>query len=114
MRQSNRPYFRQDRSEIEKDLRSINDVIDAKDVKEVRDINEVRDVKDTKETKVIKEMAKGFIGKNIAVMLRGKKILKGRLESTTNYELILTVNHKPVLVMKHAVDYIELTEEDVV
>ena len=113
MRQSNRPYFRQDRSEIEKDLRSINDTVDVKDVKEVRDINEVRDVKD-KETKIIKEMAKGFIGKNIAVMLRGKKTLKGRLESTTNYELILTINHKPVLVMKHAVDYIELTEEDVV
>jgi len=59
----------------------------------------------------IKDMVKGFIGKNIAIYLRGKKTLKGRLESVSQYELVITMSHEPVLVMKHAIDYIELTGE---
>lgn len=55
----------------------------------------------------IKDMVKGFIGKNIAIYLRGKKTLKGKLESVSQYELIITINQQPVLVMKHAIDYIE-------
>ena len=59
----------------------------------------------------IKDMVKGFTGKNVAIYLRGKKTLKGRLESVSQYELIITISHEPVLVMKHAIDYIELTGE---
>jgi len=69
-----------------------------------------QNVKSEKE-KEIKDMAKGFVGRDMAVMLRGKKTLKGRLESVSQYELLLTIDHRPVLVMKHAVDYIELTEK---
>jgi sRNA-binding regulator protein Hfq len=59
----------------------------------------------------IKDMVKGFIGKNVAIMLRGKKSLKGRLETVTQYEIIITINQQPVLIMKHAVDYIEIMDE---
>lgn len=69
-----------------------------------------QDITANKEPK-IKDMVKGFIGKNIAVNLRGKKILKGRLESVSQYELIMTISQKPVLVMKHAIDYIEPVDE---
>ncbi len=59
----------------------------------------------------IKDMVKGFIGKNVAIYLRGKKTLKGKLESVSQYELVVTMGQQPVLVMKHAIDYIELTGE---
>jgi len=55
------------------------------------------------------EAIKVFVGKDVTITLRGGTKLKGKLEMTTNYELILTINNKPTLVMKHAVDYIELT-----
>lgn len=63
-----------------------------------------------KETK-IKDMVKGFIGKNIAIYLRGKKTIKGKLESVSQYELVITINQQPTIVMKHAIDYIELVGE---
>ena len=60
--------------------------------------------------KEIKDLVKGFVGRDIDIMLRGKKSLKGRLESAAQYELLLTIAQKPVIVMKHAVDYIELVK----
>jgi len=60
--------------------------------------------------KDIKEIIRGFIGKNVIVAIRGKKSLKGRLESVTQYELLVTVAHEPIVIMKHAIDYIELSE----
>jgi sRNA-binding regulator protein Hfq len=60
--------------------------------------------------KDIKEIVRGFVGKNVMITLRSKKILKGRLESVSQYELLITVTQMPTLVMKHAVDYIELTD----
>lgn len=60
--------------------------------------------------KEIKDIIRGFIGKNIIVVLRGKKTFKGRLESSTRYELLVTVAHQPVLIMKHAIDFIELDD----
>lgn len=66
--------------------------------------------KDFKETKEIKEIIRGFVGKNVSVALRGKKTLKGRLESVSQYELLVTVAHEPIVIMKHAIDYVELTE----
>ena len=68
------------------------------------------DVKPDKE-KEIKDIVRGFVGRDMTVTLRGKKSLKGRLESVSQYELLLTVDHRPMLVMKHAIDYIELTGE---
>jgi sRNA-binding regulator protein Hfq len=69
-----------------------------------------QDTTASKEPK-IKDMVKGFIGKSVAIYLRGKKTLKGRLETVTQYEIIITINHQPVLIMKHAVDYIEIMDE---
>jgi len=65
---------------------------------------------DTRAAKEIKDLVKGFIGRDISVALRGKKSLKGRLESATQYELLLTISHEPVIIMKHAIDYIEIVK----
>lgn len=65
----------------------------------------------TEKEKEIKEIVKGFVGRNMSIVLRNKKMLAGKLESVSHYELLLTISHKPVLVMKHAIDYIELTED---
>lgn len=92
------------RSEIRQDTRQ-DDRPGRINEKEVR-----KDIVSSNEAK-IKDMVKGFIGKNIAIYLRGKKTLKGKLESVSQYELVITANHQPVLVMKHAIDYIELTGE---
>jgi len=74
-------------------------------------IEERTDTKiETKKEKEVKDIIKGFVGKNVVVMLRGKNKLKGKLELVSQYELILTVSHKPVLVMKHAIDYIEVDD----
>ena len=54
---------------------------------------------------------KNFLGKNVAIILRCGTNLKGRLESVAQYELIITISHKPVIIMKHAVDYIEFVDE---
>lgn len=70
----------------------------------------VTNVKSEKE-KEIKDIVRGFVGRDMIVALRGKKTLKGRLESVSQYELLLTVDHKPMLIMKHAIDYIELIEK---
>ena len=69
--------------------------------------NREQDIKTGKE---IKDLVKGFIGRDVSVALRGKKSLKGRLESATQYELLLTISHEPVIIMKHAIDYVELVK----
>jgi len=56
------------------------------------------------------DAVKVFVGKDVVVTLRGGTKLKGKLEMATNYELILTIDKKPVLVMKHAVDYIDINQ----
>ncbi len=71
---------------------------------------------EVKEIKEIKRKPKlstidNFIGKNVVVHMRGDSILNGKLESVPQYELILTISYKPVIVMKHAIDYIELDEK---
>lgn len=82
--------------------------------KEIKDL--IRGKSDVKQNEIsirekeIKDLIRGFVGRDIVVTLRNKKSLKGKLESVTNYELLLTVSHEPVLIMKHAIDYIELTK----
>lgn len=52
-----------------------------------------------------------YVGKDVRVHIRGyieSIALEGRLEKFTQYELLLTINQLPVLVMKHSVDFIEL------
>jgi hypothetical protein len=90
----------------EKDIRSERD---KKNNRYVQDIKSENVKKGNKPGQDIKEIVKGFVGRNIIVVTRGKKSLSGKLESVSNYELLLTVNHEPVIVMKHAVDYISLT-----
>lgn len=63
-----------------------------------------------KKEKKDRNLIQNFVGKDVNIMLRNKKPLKGRLESTSQYELLVTVSYNPVLIMKHAVDYIELVE----
>lgn len=63
-----------------------------------------------KAEKKLDSIIRGFIGKELIVTLRSKNKLKGKLESVSQYEFILTISYKPVLVMKHAVDYIEFAE----
>ena len=69
-----------------------------------------RPEQESQPVQTVKEIVKGFIGRNVTVVIRGKKTLSGKLESVSNYELLLTVKHEPKLIMKHAIDYIELTE----
>ncbi len=51
-----------------------------------------------------------FLGKEVNLSLRSGNKLKGRLESVSTYELVITISHKPVVVLKHAIDYVELAE----
>ncbi|MCX9012417.1 MAG: RNA chaperone Hfq [Candidatus Methanoperedens sp.] len=53
-------------------------------------------------------MLSAFLGKEVYIFIRGGTKLTGRLESVSTYELVITVSHKPVVVLKHAIDYIEL------
>lgn len=54
---------------------------------------------------------KNFIGKEIVITLRNSDKLKGKLETVAQYELVITVAYNPIIVMKHAIDYIELGEK---
>ena len=54
---------------------------------------------------------KNFIGKEITITLRNGNNLKGKLETVAQYELVITVAYNPIIVMKHAIDYIELVGE---
>jgi sRNA-binding regulator protein Hfq len=54
---------------------------------------------------------KNFIGKEIAITLRNSNKIKGKLETVAQYELVITTEYNPIIVMKHAIDYIELSGE---
>lgn len=56
-------------------------------------------------------MIKNFIGKEVAIILRNGSGINGRLEAVVQYELLVTTPRNPIIVMKHAIDYIELTGE---
>ncbi len=64
----------------------------------------------TSKLKSAKEMLDGFLGKEVNISIRSGTKLKGRLESVSTYELVITVSHKPVVVLKHAIDSVELAE----
>ncbi len=64
----------------------------------------------TSELRSMKELLNVFLGKEVNISIRSGTKLKGRLESVSTYELVITVSHKPVVVLKHAIDYVELTE----
>lgn len=71
----------------------------------------IKEKSEVERPKEIKEDAvKVFMGKDVTVILRGGTKLKGKLEIATRYELVLTVDNKPTIIMKHAVDYITLSE----
>ena len=54
---------------------------------------------------------KNFIGKEITITLRSDNKIKGKLETVAQYEIVITVAYNPMIVMKHAIDYIELAGE---
>lgn len=53
---------------------------------------------------------KGFVGKDVVLTLRGGSKLQGRLESVAQFDIVITASYKPIIVLKHAVDYVELAE----
>ncbi len=106
MRQYYKSDTRQNRSDTRQNMRSNMDAIEN-----VREENTNPDKKKPETERSIKDIIKVFLGKNITVMLRGRKSLKGKLESVSNYEILVTADNLPVVIMKHAIDYVELTEE---
>jgi sRNA-binding regulator protein Hfq len=54
---------------------------------------------------------KNFIGKDIEIILRNGTNLKGKLETVAQYELVITSSYTPIVVMKHAIDYLTLVGE---
>jgi ribosome maturation factor RimP len=80
------------------------------DFRPMQEDRQARQTQEDRPTQSIKEIVKGFIGRNVTVVVRGKKTFSGKLETVSNYEIFLTVKQKPVLIMKHAIDYIELDE----
>ncbi len=54
------------------------------------------------------EMLKGFLGKEVILSLKSGTKLKGKLEAITTYDLIISVSYKPVVVLKHGIEYVEL------
>ena len=73
-----------------------------------------------KEKKVVKNISKeqisiikNFIGKDVTIALRNGNNLKGKLETVAQYELVITMSYAPIIVMKHAIDYIMLAGEKV-
>lgn len=88
--------------------RQERDAWPEKDKRDDRPMQNNKPTQDNQSIQTAKEIVKGFIGRNVNVVIRGKKTLSGKLESVSNYELLLSVKHEPVLIMKHAIDYIEL------
>ena len=84
------------------------DIKQEKDKEDNKNMQNNKPMQDNKPIKDVKEIVRGFIDRNVVVVTRSKKTFSGKLESVTNYEILLTVSHQPVLIMKHAIDYIEL------
>lgn len=57
-----------------------------------------------------RSLAKAFLEKEIIITLRNQHKLKGKLESVSQYELLIKTLTGSTLVLKHAIDYIELFE----
>jgi sRNA-binding regulator protein Hfq len=93
---------------MERYTRQERDTWTEKDRKDDKYAQGNKPTQENQSTQNVKEIVKGFVGRNVNVIIRGKKTLSGKLESVSNYELLLTVKHEPVLIMKHAIDYIEL------
>jgi hypothetical protein len=93
---------------MEKYARQERDTWPERDRKDDKNTQGNKPAQENQPVQNVKEIVKGFIGRNVNVVIRGKKTLSGKLESVSNYELLLTVKHEPVLIMKHAIDYIEL------
>lgn len=69
-----------------------------------------KEKKTNKEQERDKSFIKTFLGKDVVITLRNKDRLKGKLDSVSQYELMLIISKKPMLIMKHAIDYIELAD----
>lgn len=56
------------------------------------------------------ELLMAFLHKNVILNIRSGKVLKGRLEAMSQFDLVLTIANRPVTVFKHAIDFAELDE----
>lgn len=75
-------------------------------------LDDERPNKETRKQKKFSDKKPGlsdfYVGKDVKIQIRGGKVIEGKLEKTAQYELLLTVNEAPLIIMKHSVDTIEL------
>ncbi|WP_423793451.1 RNA chaperone Hfq [Methanocaldococcus indicus] len=53
------------------------------------------------------EYARRLNGKKVKIHLRNGEILEAEVTGVSNYEIIIKIDDKEILVYKHAIDYIE-------
>lgn len=56
------------------------------------------------------EMLMGFEGRNVIIWMRNGTTIKGVLEKSAKYDIIVSVLHRPVIILKHAIDKVELSD----
>ena len=70
-----------------------------------------KEKKATKNSKDPVSAIKNFVGKEVDITMRNGNSLKGKLETVTQYELVITISYTPMIVMKHAIDCMTLAGE---
>ena len=83
------------------------DIENKEQIKDSKKEQAKEQIKDSKREHT--SIINNFIRKEITITLRSGNKIKGKLETVSQYELVITVAYSPVIVMKHAIDYIELT-----
>ncbi len=53
------------------------------------------------------EYARKLRGKNVKIFLRNGEVLDAEVTGVSNYEIIVKVENRNLLIFKHAIDYIE-------
>lgn len=79
-------------------------------IKTSRKMDEKHTRTNVKTSERSKDLIESFVGKDVMVVFKSKNKLKGRVDAVSTYELMLTVSQRSVLVMKHAIDYIETVD----
>jgi len=109
-------YMKTNKEKQDKDVLSIEALGKKAPNKEVLDKEMLNKGALNKEDKVQKQrplsMIDSFTGRYISIMLRCGNKLEGKLEYVSQYDITVTISHQPVVVMKHAIDYIELISKN--
>ncbi|ACX72829.1 MAG: RNA-binding protein hfq [Methanococci archaeon] len=53
------------------------------------------------------EYARRLNGKNVKIFLRNGEVLDAEVNGVSNYEIMVKVGERNLLIFKHAIDYIE-------